>query len=124
MSFAAFCLLVASVLASVGGQFFLKQGAISLGVVDTSNVLTAILSMATKWQIFLGLCFYGLGVITYILLLNKVSLSIASPLLATSYVFAVLMGVFFFHEKVSLIQSIGIGLIFCGVVLLTRTAAH
>lgn len=124
MSFAAFCLLIASVAASVGGQFFLKQGALALGTIDASNVLAAIVSMITKWQILVGLVCYGLGVVTYILLLNKVNLSIASPLLALSYVFAVLLGLFFFKEKVTLIQYIGIAFIFLGVVLLTRSTAN
>ncbi|OUC15500.1 MAG: EamA-like transporter family protein [Alkalinema sp. CACIAM 70d] len=124
MSFAAFCLLMASVAASVGGQFFLKQGALALGTIDSSNVLAAIVSMITKWQILVGLVCYGLGVVTYILLLNKVNLSIASPLLALSYVFAVLLGLFFFKEKVTLVQYIGIAFIFLGVVLLTRSTAN
>ncbi|MBD2326047.1 EamA family transporter [Alkalinema sp. FACHB-956] len=123
MSFAAFCLLMASVAASVGGQFFLKQGALALGTIDSSNVLAAIVSMITKWQILVGLVCYGLGVVTYILLLNKVNLSIASPLLALSYVFAVLLGLFFFKEKVTLVQYIGIAFIFLGVVLLTRSTS-
>ncbi|MGI0492204.1 EamA family transporter [Alkalinema pantanalense CENA528] len=124
MSFAAFCLLMASVAASVGGQFFLKQGALALGTIDSSNVLLAIVSMITKWQILVGLVCYGLGVVTYILLLNKVNLSIASPLLALSYVFAVLLGLFFFKEKLTLVQYIGIAFIFLGVVLLTRSTSN
>lgn len=120
MSFGALLLLLASVCASVGGQFFLKQGAMTLGSIDSSNVLNAVFGMLSRWQIWVGLTFYGLGVITYILLLNKVNLSVASPLLATSYIFAVLLGVFFFKESVSLPQSIGIALIFCGAILLSQ----
>jgi drug/metabolite transporter (DMT)-like permease len=118
MSFTAILLLVASVSASVGGQFFLKQGAMQLGKVDTTNVTGVIFSMLTKWPIIVGLIFYGLGVVTYILLLNKVNLSVASPLLATSYIFAVLLGVFFFKETVTLSQYFGIGMIICGAILL------
>ncbi|MBE9031193.1 EamA family transporter [filamentous cyanobacterium LEGE 11480] len=120
MSFASILLLLASVSASVGGQFFLKQGALQLGEIDSSNVGMAIVGMLSKWQIWVGLTCYGLGVITYILLLNKVNLSVASPLLATSYIFAVLLGVFFFKESVSIAQYIGIGMIFCGAILLSQ----
>lgn len=120
MSFASFLLLLASVSASVGGSFFLKQGARALGTINGSNVVSAILNMVNQWQIWVGLTCYGLGVITYILLLNKVDLSIAAPLLATSYIFAVLLGVFFFKETVSISQMIGIAMIFCGAILLTQ----
>jgi drug/metabolite transporter (DMT)-like permease len=124
MSFASFCLLIASVLASVGGQFFLKMGANQLGKVNASNVVGTIVSMVSIWQILVGLTFYGLGVVTYILLLNKVNISVASPALATSYIFAVLLGRFYFGDQISISQYIGIGLIFSGVIFLTRSAAH
>jgi drug/metabolite transporter (DMT)-like permease len=123
MSFAAILLLLASVTASVGGQFFLKQGALQLGKIDSSNVVMVILGMLSKWQIWVGLTFYGLGVITYILLLNKVNLSVASPLLATSYIFAVLLGVFFFKESITTLQGVGIAMIFGGAILLSQGKA-
>jgi drug/metabolite transporter (DMT)-like permease len=122
MDFASFCLLIASVAASVGGQFFLKMGANQLGKVGAGNLAATLVAMVTTWPILVGLTFYGLGVVTYILLLNRVPISIASPALATSYVFAVLLGRFYFGDQISIPQYIGIGLIFSGVVLLTRSA--
>jgi multidrug transporter EmrE-like cation transporter len=124
MNFISFCLLIASVAASVGGQLFLKMGANQLGKVGAGNLMATLITMVTTWQIIVGLTFYGLGVITYILLLNRVNISIASPALATSYVFAVLLGRFYFGDQISVPQYVGIGLIFSGVILLTRSAAH
>jgi drug/metabolite transporter (DMT)-like permease len=120
MSFAAMLLLLTSVSASAGGQFFLKQSAVQLGKIDQTNAIAAIVGMVSRWQIWAGLTCYGLGLMTYILLLTKVNLSIASPLLATSYIFAVLIGVFCFQESISIAQCLGIALIFCGAVLLTQ----
>jgi multidrug transporter EmrE-like cation transporter len=122
MSFASFCLLIASVAASVGGQFFLKIGANQLGKVNASNVVGTIVSMATNWQILVGLTFYALGVVTFILLLNKVELSVASPALASSYIFAVILGRYYFKETITMPQYIGITLIIAGVLFLTRSA--
>lgn len=124
MSFAAFCLLVASIAASVGGQFFLKMGANQLGKVNASNVVETILSMATNWPILVGLVFYALGVVTFILLLNKVDISVASPALATSYIFSVLIGRFYYNDQISNLQYVGIALIFSGVILLTGYATQ
>jgi drug/metabolite transporter (DMT)-like permease len=120
VNFVDLCLLLASISASVGGQFFLKSGAMKLGAVNGTNVVGVILGMVTNWQILAGLTCYALGVITYILLLNRVALSIASPALALSYVFAVLIGVFFFKEPMSLVRAMGVGMIFGGVILLTQ----
>jgi hypothetical protein len=50
-----------SVLASVGGQFFLKLGAIKLGKVGFINALDQILSIITIPELIGGLAFYGLG---------------------------------------------------------------
>ncbi len=56
-----FSLLLMSVLASVGGQFFLKLGAIKLGKVGFINALDQILSIITIPELIGGLAFYGLG---------------------------------------------------------------
>jgi drug/metabolite transporter (DMT)-like permease len=120
VNFVALCLLLASIGASVGGQFFLKSGAMKLGAVNASNVVGVIFSMVTNWQILAGLTCYALGVVTYILLLTRVDLSTASPALALSYVFVVMIGVFFFKEPMSLGRALGVGMIFGGVILLTR----
>lgn len=110
-------LLLTSVLAGVAGQFFLKAGALRLGKVSSTNVISHILSIATTPELLIGLTCYGLGAITYILLLTRVKISVAGPCIALSYVFSVLMGHFLFGESVPLSRAAGLGLIVSGVVL-------
>lgn len=112
-------LLLASILASVGGQFFLKAGALKLGKVTGSNFVGHILGILATPELLAGLTCYALGAITYILLLTRVKLSVAAPSVALSYVFAVLIGYFLFREPVPVSRIIGLGLITCGVVLVT-----
>jgi drug/metabolite transporter (DMT)-like permease len=110
-------LLLLSILASVSGQFFLKAGALKLGKVNSSNLVSHVMSILITPELLGGLLCYGLGAITFILLLTRVKLSVASPAAALTYVFSVLLGYFVFHEQISGIRVVGLAFIVCGVVL-------
>jgi drug/metabolite transporter (DMT)-like permease len=117
VTLAEFGLLFLSLLASVGGQFLLKAGAVKLGKVSTGNVVSHIVGMVTTPEVLAGLALYGMGAIAYILLLTRVNLSVASPAIALSYVFAVLIGFFVFKEVIPIERIVGLGFIVCGVIL-------
>lgn len=119
MAWQEFGLLLASILSSTLGQLFLKLGALKLGKVTSGNVFSHVLSIAVTPELILGLLSYGMGAITYILLLTRVRLSIAAPSASLIYFFSVLIGYFFFKESISFGRSIGLGLIACGVILVT-----
>lgn len=106
-----------SVLMGVTGQFFLKSGALKLGKVNASNVISHLMNVAMTPELVTGLICYGMGAMTYILLLTRVKLSVAGPSVALSYVISVLMGYFFFKEYIPPTRIVGLGLIISGVVL-------
>ena len=112
-----FILLLMSVSASVGGQFFLKAGAIKLGRVNVANAINHILSIITIPELLFGLTCYALGAVAYILLLTRINLSIAAPSVSLVYVFSVLLGYFLFRETIPLTRLVGLSLIVCGVIL-------
>jgi uncharacterized membrane protein len=122
VTFQEFCLLLVSVLTSAMGQLFLKKGALTLGKVDGSNFLNHILNIIFTPELLLGLSCYGLGAIAYILLLTRVSLSVAGPSASIIYVFSVLIGYFIFKETIPLHRAFGLGFIVCGVVLVVWKA--
>lgn len=117
MTFKEFCLLLISVMASAGGQLFLKLGALKLGKVTSGNLIAHILSIVSTPELLAGLCCYGLGAIAYILLLTRVNLSVAGPAVALIYIFSVLIGYFIFKEPIPVIRIFGLGFITCGVIL-------
>ncbi len=112
-----FGLFLISILMSVAGQWLLKAGALKLGQVNAGNLSSHVLGILTTPELLAGLTCYGLGAITYILLLTRVKLSIAGPAVALVYVFSVLLGYFIFREPIPLSRVVGLGLIICGVVL-------
>lgn len=117
MSPQEFMLLLASILAGVTGQYFLKLGALKLGRVSVDTAFSHILRIVTTPELVLGLTMYGLGAVIYILLLTRVKLSVVGPSVALSYVFAVLMGYFLFREAIPPSRMVGLGLIVAGVIL-------
>jgi uncharacterized membrane protein len=110
-------LLLLSIITGVTGQFFLKTGASKLGKVNAGNAISHVISIATTPELVVGLMFYALGAIAYILLLTRVKLSVVAPSIALSYVFSVLLGYFIFKESIPLERVFGLGMIVCGVVL-------
>ena len=117
MTLREFGLFLVSILAAVGGQFFLKKGALRLGSVNSSNVVSHVLSIFTTPELLLGLSFYASSAVLYILLLTRVKLSVVGPAVALSYIFSVLIGYFIFHEAIPLSRVVGLGFIAAGVVL-------
>ena len=117
MSLAEFSLLLGSILVGVAGQFFLKLGALKLGKAELSNAWSHILRIAFTPELLLGLTFYALAAIAYILVLTRVKLSIVGPSVALSYVFAVLLGYFVFKEPLPIGRIAGLGFIITGVIL-------
>ena len=66
--------------------------------------------------LLLGICFYGLSTIVYILVLSKFNLSIAYPVVIGATVIAtVFVGAIFFKEEVVVAQWIGVGLTISGI---------
>ncbi|PSN10071.1 EamA-like transporter family protein [filamentous cyanobacterium CCP5] len=118
MTLQEFGLLLISVLASSFGQLFLKLGALQLGAVTSANLFSHVISIATTPTLLLGLMSYGVGAVSYILLLTRVKLSVAAPSASLIYLVSVLIGFFVFKESLSLPRIVGLGFIILGVVLL------
>jgi multidrug transporter EmrE-like cation transporter len=118
MKFVEILVLLGAVLSGSIGQFFLKSGTTKLGAVTASNVLGHIISIVLVPQLVIGLVFYAVGAILYILLMTRVPLSVLGPAVAMQYVVTVLMGHFLFNEMVPLSRAVGLGFVMCGVVLI------
>ncbi|NJL10969.1 MAG: EamA family transporter [Calothrix sp. SM1_7_51] len=112
-----FILLLMSVLASSCGQVFLKLGATKLGKVNLTNAVSHVFSIITIPELIIGLGCYGIGAITYILLLTRVNLSVAGPSASLVYVFSVLLGYFLFKEYIPITRLFGLSFIIAGVIL-------
>lgn len=102
--------LAIGILAGIGGQILLKQGA------DAPDFLSQVLRPST----LCGLALYGSAAFLYIIALRKLPVSIAFPSVSLSYAIVAVLGHFIFGEPFGLKQIGGIVLIVSGVVLINQ----
>lgn len=103
-----FVFLLISISIACVAQYFFKKGAVNIA---------GITSLISK-DIMIGLCLYGLSTLFYLKALKTIPLSVAYPMIALSYVFVVLVGVFFLEETISPISVMGLLFVLIGVFLL------
>jgi multidrug transporter EmrE-like cation transporter len=113
-------LVLASVLLSSGSQVLLKIGMISpavqaaLGSGGTSFKAAQVIG--TSPFVLIGLACFGLSALLWLMVLSKIPLSSAYPLVALGIVITVLAGRFWFDEPISILKAVGVTLIVAGVV--------
>lgn len=113
-------IMFAAVACSVIGQFLLKAGATAVGPIELTGLVSKIVSIAFQPLILIGFMIYGFAALGFIIVLSRADLSVASPLIATSYIFTVLGGNLLFGEVVPPLRWLGIGLIMLGIVFVLR----
>jgi len=105
-------LIIVSVILGVMGQFFFKSGMRQVGAVSFN---IEIIKYFFRPQVFIGLICYVLSTASWLAVLSKTDISFAYPLLSVGYILVVLVGLFFFQEKVTWVRLLGVLLICSGV---------
>lgn len=100
-----------SVLAAVG-QIFLKIG--------SSGVNSNPLSWLTNTRLILGIGFYAISTILFVLALKLADVSILYPVIAASYIWVAILASIFLGENFSAMQWAGLVLILGGIVLVIQ----
>ena len=108
-------LLLAACLLTCLGQIAQKYAVESWRGVDSS--LTAKLRSPWLWLALLAL---GSGLLVWLLVLQRLEVGIAYPMLSLNFVLVTLMARFVFHEPIDGRHWLGVGLVIAGVVLLGR----
>lgn len=102
--------LAVAILCGVGGQLLLKAGASG----------PDLLSQLVRPQTIVGLAFYGLAALFYIIALRKIPVSVAFPSVSASYAVVAVLGHVLWNEPFGLAQIAGIALICGGVLVLSQ----
>ncbi len=123
MSAAAFALVLTGVLLNAAAQLLIKAGAETVGRFSFSllNIWRAGLHFALQWQILLGLAFYAVSVVVWILALTRVQVSIAYPMLSLGYVVTAFVAWWLFGEALTAQKLVGIAIIIAGVIVVARS---
>jgi len=116
-------LILAGVTLNALAQLSLKQGMRTIGHFSFSlkNVIPIALQASFNVYIILGMSCYVLSVVLWLLVLSRVDVSYAYPLLSVGYIIAAIAGKVFFDEALGFDRITGILIICIGVYFITRS---
>ena len=122
-------LLLVSVMFAVAGQLTLKSAMDSIGRIGKGSQLSDTLLRAVKEPLlWVGLAVFGISALFWLVVLSRVKLSVAYPIVGISYIFIVLLARFRLHEHVPPLRWIGVTVIAIGIAIIgfsfrTKTGA-
>jgi multidrug transporter EmrE-like cation transporter len=117
-------LILFGVLLNAVAQLLLKAGMNQIGHFEFSmaNMVPIGLKVAATPPIVVGIFAYVISVVVWLLVLSRVQVSYAYPMLSIGYVVNALAAYYFFGEDLSFMRITGILVIIAGVYLISRTS--
>ena len=112
-------LIVSSILLGVVGQLSLKKGVGS--IVGAGDPLAFLSGALVSPFIWLGFGAYAISSLIWLVVLSKVDLSYAYPMVALGYVLVVMASAVLLREQVSMARWLSLVVICVGVAMLART---
>ncbi len=116
-------LILFGVLLNAAAQLFLKEGMRRIGHFEFvwANVVPIALQAAGNVFILCGLLCYVVSVAVWLLVLSRVEVSFAYPLLSVGYIVNAIAGYYLFQENLSVTRIGGILIICVGVYFVTKS---
>lgn len=117
-----FLLILLGVLLNTAAQLLLKAGMTQIGHFEFTgaNVIPIGLKIMFNLPIFIGLCAYVISVGVWLLVLSRVPVSYAYPMLSIGYVVNALAAYYLFGESLSVLRMTGIFVIIAGVYMVSQ----
>lgn len=118
-----FLLIFLGVLLNAAAQLLLKAGMGQIGHFEfnLANLVPIGLKVAICPPIVTGLTLYVLSVVVWLLVLSRVQVSYAYPMLSFGYIVNAIAAFILFGEDLSLVRMTGIFIIMTGVYLVARS---
>ena len=116
-------LILFSVLINAGAQLLLKEGMNRIGHFEFAwvNAMPIALKVAASPFVLLGIFAYVASMAVWLLVLSRVEVGYAYPLLSVGYIVNAVAGYYLFQENLSLTRITGILIIIAGVYLVTKS---
>jgi len=112
-------LVLLGVLLNAFAQIALKKAVVDLPRMDLAHLLPVLPSLFLKPMILLGLALYAASVVNWVVVLSRMEVSVAYPLMSLGYLVTFVLGVWLFNESVSVTKIAGLAVILVGVVLIS-----
>jgi len=116
-------LLLFGVFLNACAQLFLKLGMTRIGefTFTLNNLWPIGWKVATNYFVILGLFCYIISVIVWLMVLSRVPVGIAYPMVSIGYIITAVAGYFLLGEMLTTIRIIGIVVIILGVYLVVKS---
>jgi multidrug transporter EmrE-like cation transporter len=111
-------LLVISVVFAIAGQFTLKAAMNEIGRIGTAQFrdpIALVARAAKEPRLWAGLALFGISAAFWLVVLSRVNLSVAYPLVGVSYILVVAIGRFVLNEEVPPMRWVGVTIIAVGI---------
>jgi multidrug transporter EmrE-like cation transporter len=118
-----FPLIMLGVLLNAAAQLFLKEGMRRIGHFEFvwANIVPITMQVAGNVFVLGGLLCYVISVAVWLLVLSRVEVSFAYPLLSVGYIVNAVAGYYLFQENLSMTRVTGILIICVGVYFVTKS---
>ena len=120
----SFLMIFVSVLAAVVGQLCMKQGMIQVGALEMKSLqelLVVARRVFSKPLVLAGLTCYAIGALAWLIVLSRLDLGFAYPMLALTYAIIPVAAHVFLGEEIPILRWVGIGIVIVGVLLIAQT---
>lgn len=116
-------LLLFGVFLNACAQLFLKLGMTRIGefTFTLNNLWPIGWKVATNYFVILGLFCYVISVIVWLMVLSRVPVGIAYPMVSIGYIITAIAGYFLLGEMLTTSRIIGIFVIILGVYLVAKS---
>jgi multidrug transporter EmrE-like cation transporter len=117
-----FLLLICVALNTIA-QVLLKAGVRTVGAIDFSlaHIGRAAAALLFEWHIFTGLVCYVSSVAVWLMVLSRIEVSVAYPMVSLGYIATAIAAYYLFGESLSPTRIAGIFIILLGVYLVARS---
>ncbi|MEE9986804.1 DMT family transporter [Agrobacterium pusense] len=122
MNITVFLMAIFSISLNALAQIALRKTMLAVGMPGAGGqpILTYLFNLALTPWFLAGMSCYALSIGVWMLVLGKLEVSLAYPLLSIGYIIAAVIGYFYLGESVGVMRIAGIALICAGIVVLAR----
>lgn len=117
--FVSLGLLLISVVFAVAGQLTLKSAMNEVGRIGKASALgDTLVRVAKEPKLWGGLLLFGFSALFWLVVLSRVRLSVAYPIVGISYIVIVAFARFLLHEQVPPLRWVGVFIIAVGIAVI------
>lgn len=111
-----YLIFILAIVLNAAANILIKLGMRGGGVVNFNQLGLTLVNLITNFYFLGGLVSFGLALVFYSFVLQKINLSVAYPIMTSvGFVFVILVSVLFLKESLTFWQMLGILLIVAGV---------